>query len=675
MTEQSSYKSFFGKYLLYRINVQKMNLIFCCIINFFTLPLFAAARIKGFDDSTSLFFSMGVFFPVIGCLVLIVLAAIGAVFSFEYYNKKMLTDIVGSLPLSYKQRFWGDFLAGYITNVAPVIPFGIISVVLFANAQQKFEEYCGSIVTFGAFQYALYMVFSLFITLTFVYMFAVLVTSACGKVLHSVLFSIFVTAAVAGTAVGLSGCFAIGMRGVAVTEYMSKAATFVPPLGSLIDAFNGYIFFDFTEFNSGNGSAFGGIPLEKGIGDVFAAVHIPNILVFVILGVGITAGAFYIGKRRDPEKTGSAFVVKRVYYAVSALMTAAATLIIYIMNYRSSNSGKIGYISACIAGAVVWGVSTVMYLPKLKELLRCVVCGFVTIEASLWLVALLNSTGSFGAMYIPEDAEKIEYLKVDDNFTIYSKTDIQKFIENHNKILRANKDILRYGTGSYSLEYKTASGKITTLSYSGSSYELNRYPLEVMRDNERTLSGYGRYYFEMMFERNAVMSDYHIIENDLTYDIPEQYREEFIDTLSREAEEKYDPDAEVYARLEFSGWGGHYPFYIGKNLEKTVTLLESIKGTVEIDPNTVIIQIDYQRRTFNYDEENLTVLIKNKDMDNELVKELVDLLVEYGDDLYTENGNFRVYYKNVSGSNYYVPNINTKRVMEIMTELAIQELG
>lgn len=667
MTEQSSCKSFFGAYLRYRIKSQRMNLILSCILNLLTLPLFVLGYISGQKDEYSQFYYFGTFFPILCGAFLIVLAVIGAMMSFEVYYKKNLTDTAGSLPLTYRQRFWGDFLAGYIANVTPAIPFGLVTAVIAGTYSAPEELVDGWDITMS--QFIPGMTFALFFTLTFVYLFAVLVTSACGKILHSVLFTVFGIAAFCGTFAGLGGCFGIGMLGVDPSEYMDKAASFFPPLGTFIDLFHG------VRFMSGGTLEMwgGGWWNPYGSGILFPTMSVSHIVWFVILGAGITLGAYYVGKYRKTEKIGSAFTVKPVFYVISALSCAAGVFIMYVSNAkdRSSDLGM-GMLFAIGVGAVACAVSIVMYLPKKKILPQCIFCGMVAVIASAGVAALLRGTGSFGAAYLPENTKEIEYIRVNYDYYITDKSEIKQYINNFNDILQKAHGTLTCGD-RYVIEYKTTDGKITQRRY----LDRDSNATQLMYDSERKLPGYGRYFFETVFSHRSNNSGCRIIKGGDTYEIPEQSCEEFVETLSREAAEKYDPDAETYAKLEFLAWGSSMPFYIGENLEDTIAFLENIKDTSESEPdlNEIVWKIDY--RPEGTDNGSLKVNIRNRDMDDPLVKELIGLLKDEYNAAPLDQDFMAYYSSSVSDTGwtyYYVSQENSKRVLELMTELVIREL-
>lgn len=667
MTGQSFYK----KYLLYRISAQKTNLVLCCILSFLTLPLFVMAQAAGFKDEFSQFYSFGKYFSMICGVSLMVVAIMGALSAFEFYNRKNLTDTVGSLPLSYKQRFWGDLLSGFIANVLPVIPMGIIAGVIAAadsNFNRLFELFTNAGV--NAFGFILLITLSLTVAMTFVYLLTVLVTSACGKTRHSVLFSVFGIAALDGLVISFTGWFAACMLGVPVSTYTDTAKKLIPPLGPLTEALDGANFPGYY-IQQLKGSD-GGIELNTGLASDFSITKPLFLLFFVILGAAIIIGAYFIGKRRRPEKTGSAFAVRPVFYAISALMTAAAVFI--VLSLYTEGHAELGrmLLEAAIAGAVVCAVSVIIYFPKSKKLPECILCGMLSVGAAVGLAELVKQTDSFGAAYLPENADNIEYVRVNYEYEITDKDDIAQYLKRHNEILRSNRDILEYAS-NYVLEVKTTSGKTIERGYWGWRVYNASSPLQQMIENEQSLPGYGRYFFE----GNASYGDFkdwiwHIVEGDREYDIPEKYRAEFIKTVREEAEEKYDPNARVYARmgLAFDSWHVR-SFHIGENLDQTVALLKRIKNDIGPDPNGLVVRIEYS----DSKERKLNINIRNKDMDDPLVRELIELLNEDGSvdrDFTVTYDSSSAYY---SGSVEAVPKKNSKRVLEIMTKLAIDELA
>lgn len=227
-------------------------------------------------------------------------------------------------------------------------------------------------------------------------------------------------------------------------------------------------------------------------------------------------------------------------------------------------------LSVVIAGGIMCLVSEVIYLPKLKELPKSILCCFAAMVISIGIVMLFNKTGSFGLRYFPEDAENIEYLKIDDNCIITDKEDIKQYLKKHNNILKNYADNLMFG--DYSIEYQTADGKMIRRGYSKTGYYGSTDPLGSMIENVKSLNGYGKYFFAEMDNIGGEW-DYLIVGENEGYDIPKEREEEFIGILREEAETKYDPDAEIYARVEFSG-SSLSSFYIQKDFKKPSLFLK-----------------------------------------------------------------------------------------------------
>lgn len=665
MTERSSCKSFFKNYLRYRIKEQKINLILCCVLNVFALPLFALAQKKGFDNQFSDFYMYGKICSMISGAALIVLAIVGVTFSFDFYHKKNLTDTIGALPLSYKQRFWGDFLAGYITNVAPVIPCGIVSVFIFAGTQGKFDDLwreAGEQITvfFSMASLGIATALALFFTVTFAYLLSVLVTSGCGKLITSVMFSVIGAVALPCAAAGFVGCFANSILGIDTSKYTELAVMFFPPAGSLREL-SGAIGFlgaiDFLNFTR--------------VEDYFMVFKPLYIVYLVVFGAAISAGAFFLGKFRKQENTGKAFLYKPMFYVISLLFSSALVADVMSLIYRKKIIWTVLLI-AVIAGAVAFLICELIYRPKRKDIFKGIVYCAAAIGVSIGITILFDKTGSFGLRYLCENPDKIEYLKVDD-MTVTDKADIEKFMKLQNETLKRNADILEYGESyGFAVEYKTTSGKTIKRVYD-KIFVADDYtsPIGEMNGNMRSLSGYGKYFFG---EIDGMIDDLvcDITEKNDKIQIPDEKLTEFIGILREEASEKYDPYSEPYALAKFSG-RKILSFTIQPNYEKTIEFLDGLDEKVEIDPEEVIIKIIYDSHDKNNESLGMDVYIKNKYKDDELVKELMQLFGKRGDGGDADDCFVVLVSNSIVNASYYVPKENAERVLEIVTELALRD--
>lgn len=77
--------------------------------------------------------------------------------------------------------------------------------------------------------------------------------------------------------------------------------------------------------------------------------------------------------------------------------------------------------------------------------------------------------------------------------------------------------------------------------------------------------------------------------------------------------------------------------------------------------------------TDNYHKEEIDINIRSKDMNSKLVKELIGLMKKTGEEYGNKDNRFIINSHGITGSEYYVPENNAKRVLEIMTELALMD--
>ena len=662
MTEQSLCKSFFKSYLFYKIKQNSTFLLLCCIINIMALPLFAVSMNSGLQSVNTDFHGISKFYSIIMIIALLIPAALGAVSSYDFYTKKNLSDTIGSLPLSYKERFWADFLSGYIVNVAPIIPFGVISVCILGASQEKFKafteaheiKYIPSLAGIGA---ALF--FTVFIILTFTYILTVVVVSSCGKVLPAALVSVIAALGLPMAAGGIAGSFACSVTGMNVDSVAESAAALLPPIGLFGEA-GGIIGLLIDLITVGSS--------ERGM-DFIAAKPL-YIIVYVVLAAALVAAAYFMGKRRKTESTGSRISFKPLYYIICVLSTVGVTLSLIDFAYHKTSAYLL---IGLIGGAVMCIVNILIYLPKKKNILRCAACGAGGLALSFAVFFLFDKTAAFGLRYIPEDGSKYEYL-ITNNMKITDKDEISQYAKLLNADVKNLNSFLGYGLNSIiKLEYKTSDGKIKKRSYARTNYSIDDSDFYYFSYNVSELDSYGKFFFEEPEEFKGLSVS--VILSDITIDIPEDKTEEFISTIKREAAEKYKKNAEAYGQAAFkSGEYSMRTFYIQKDFTDTISLIENIEYLKETDPESTYISISYNNNLASYDSRrSIAVSVPYKNRNNENVKRLMELL-NNDPDFKDYNGSFKVSFKGLSKTAYHVPNENAQKVVDILTELAIEDI-
>lgn len=664
MTEQSSCKSLFKTYLFYKIKQNSAFFVLCCLMNILALPLFAVAMNKGLTSTLTGFYQLGFFFSIFAIIVLPFLAINGAVISFAFYTKKNLSDTIGSLPISYKQRFWADFIGGYIVNVAPIIPSGIISLCIFGASEGKYNDFCklneiANPINFTGYGAALF--FNLFIITTFAYIIAAVIVSSCGKVVSTTLFSIIAVFGLPMFVGGIVGVFATCATGMDVKSVVGTVTAFLPPVGLFGEVYEIIKFFNVYLEQSE--------VITKSCD--FISLKPSYIIVYIILAAALIAAAYFIGKNRKIEKTGSKFVFKSMYYAISLVSTIGVSLSILGFAYNRADN----YILyGLICGAIICVVNILIYLPNKKEILRCIASGAGGILFSVLLLLLFDKTGSFGNRYISEDGSKYEYLLINEKIKLTDKDDISQYVKLLNHEISTHTDQFGYNN-EYGdiIEYKTSSGKVKQRKYYISNYYSHGIDFESII---KKLGGYSKYFFE---ELDSYDFDWSISvkTEKISADISPEDAEEFLKVLKREAAEKYKDGAEIAGTVEFSEivgdrvnyMGYHRSFNIQKDFTDTLDMISLLGADQEIDPESQYFYIDYNG--FN---NAIHIEVPYKDREDPIVKEMMSCFVTEADFDNSDYFDFHIVSEDIHSDRYYVPPENKQRVIELMTQYAEKKL-
>lgn len=663
MTEQSSFKSFFRRYLLYKIDQQKANLVLCCILNILTLPLLALAMRKGVSSLFADLYNVGKIGAAICAVFSVFLAVAGAITSFEFYNKKNLTDTLGVLPITYKQRFFGDLISGYIANVAPVIPCGIVSLVIFSDAQKKFAASLENLnikVDVSLMRFGVNAFVTFFFIVSITYFIAVFVTSACGKIRHSFIFSIFFLAAMPMMAGGFTGFITNSILSVDYLAAMEKAMLLFPPYTPLVSIINSANILERVQYLNG----------DENIEEKYAAFDPACVIAWTALAVLFIALAYFLGKRRKTENVGSAFVLNSVFNIICALASGGYTAVVLGCSYRN---GDIVSIISLIGGGIVCVIMLLLYLPKVKYLPRGVISGIGASLVVFGMCALFEKTGCFGARYLPENADKIEYVITDNFLKITEKADIERLMSMQNKVLKKQSRMisLRGGTShEYTVKYVRTNGKTAERVFRNdfvSTYDDG--PTLTMRQNEMKLENYPEYFFNSVKENNYDFS-FVLFDTGKRIELPESNVDEFVELLRGEAEEKYYHETPLYAYALFDH---RVSFPIQTSFGKSIEYLENYNDDIiNPDKDETYLIIIYHLDDNIISMDSLSVRVPVREKNNKIVQELESYFVkeeksdDHGEDY---DIHFSIYKKAGYNSDYLIRKEDRDKVLEIMLRM------
>lgn len=411
---------FFGQYFRYKLKSLIGTAVVMAIVNFFSVTLVAmgiyfAFRVSGTDMDTVVstdILGWGFFFllEVIGGVALLMLCtgagmvAMTAVKSFNFYNKPTLTDMIGCLPLTYKQRFLCDFLSGLVVHLASFIPCSAVGLFFAAATQKEYyrqaelslyhDDIIPLIPTY------LSLVLLLLVGYLGIYALACFVTACCGRegsAVNYTLASLFLPTCIAVT---YCFCIYIDAVGIDTVQVIEKAVPVLPGLGVWTGAAIRMFIFGKNFENT-----------LKGL--CYLTDEPEYIIIAVLLIIALILGAYFLGKHRKTERTGREVVFGGAYYVISSLLVVAFTGIFLTFAYTGSDGvGIFNVLIAALLTFIPYITVELVHRRSLKKIWLAAVRFVVIFTACVGFTLLGRVTGGFGIVkYIPSDSS-VKEIKV-----------------------------------------------------------------------------------------------------------------------------------------------------------------------------------------------------------------------------------------------------------------------
>lgn len=677
----SSKKSFFRKYFLFRLNAQKGSLALSTI---FGMAVFPGAALELNDIIKSIyndearlidaFYDIRHFFFIICLAGMLIMPVIGAAFSFMSCNRRKYTDMIGGLPLTHKERFWGDFLSGCTAYVAPMIPAGIIAVIISFSVQSmidKLDIKYGFEPSFTCVRFAFGMVVSAFALLSLMYIISTVAVVCCGRPAPAGILSIISLITPCLVVLGISGCFVNSITGLPSGWWeIQKTFRWFPPLGLLWDINGNYNYLRNIDI--------GDPPHYANFFSTDFAVLNPLYMLYVIIfAAALTALAYYLSKSRRQEQVGSV-IIHKAYFRVISVMAAGGAAMIALAFAPIMGLG-LSALTAAFASAIILLLLEIVRKPSAREVVKTLICWVGTAVCCAGIYLLFDKTGAFGLRYINVSSDKVEsahiginYMKNPDKYQIgeyeiTDKAEIEKLINDYNDTCKEIYGDLIIG-GQLWIDLTLTDG--TTVSRYVSEKERGA-GVHRLIDNVCRLDSFP----EM---QSALLTDntYYGCEAKLdgifgTITVPEEKLDEFLELFAEELREKYYHAASEVGEIVLvlgEGQRASSYFPIAENYTKTVNYLRSLyENTDYYDDDTLIMRLVSLDPDGRF---SITLNIYRRDVGSEPVKELISLLKLRQDVTLSDRSVLvRVEFPD-SSSDYYVPIEAEQRVSELILELA-----
>lgn len=692
MTEASlCKKSYFGKYLRYRLGRMKSFLLVGAILNLVILPLQSLAMIIRVNrlyninvngTSNPMNFTAMVYITIIGVFAAIIGLAftmVCAVSSYGYFIKKESVDTLGVLALTYRQRFWGDFLSGLIPCVGTFVPCALVGAIFTSVAQNKLNAFTIDDKYIDIMPFFLGMTLTFFFTYLFIYLLTTLAAVCCGRISSTITFSVISFAAIPVLGISLTKFVTLEAVGIDDTP-VTKAQQLCMPAGSLFSPVPTAIGLMTDERNNS---------MIKRLSELDFAVNSPvSIIILSAAALAILAFAYFAGKSRKQENVGRMFV-KTGYFHIITIMMSLGGFFIVADALRNSNRGLIIPIGLGVS-LVIAVIFEVVRRPHVRELPKSAVRWAVSSACGVGLMLLISGTGSFGMINIPKDVKSMTLEFIDENNIRYSieltdHAEIAEFVDSHNKIIKENSEWLHRGNDStssfaFKVRYADKNDAETTCAYVDSSDSSSKFYRMVLPKNVMSLSFFPKKSAEML--DGKISSAKAVISDIFTkVEIPSDKLDEFAQTLKQDILEHQSPQVESVGSVSINIQDSTQEYSIQSDYENTLRLIRGYNNSSEKDPDAEVMHILFSKRKkmktssgveYWGNTSGIGLNICERDMENPKVKELLELIKPNLND-YSES-EIEFYIRASNEVNYNISDADKNHVALLIAQIAAESV-
>ncbi|MDE7361643.1 MAG: hypothetical protein K2N38_06900 [Oscillospiraceae bacterium] len=712
-------KSFFGRYFKYKLSGLRGTAIAAAIMNFLSVTLIAIAvmvnctldqkSLESFDlgfGGWEYFFLMEAVLAVALTAFVIgtIMLAVTAVNNFSFYNRSTWTDVIGCLPLTYKQRFWGDLLSGLAAHMISFIPCSAAGVFLIAAAQSEVYKnpdlsqqllYSEGLIIDKLIPTYLSLILMLLVGYLGVYASACLITSCCGKRGSAAFYTLAGLLLPAGIVIIYLTCIYWDTVGIDAALEISKAVPVFPGFGvwagAALRMFSEYLSFD------------------EALKGLWFLTDEPEYLIIAVLMIAaLTAGAYFLGKYRKTERTGRDFVYGGMYHVISALLIAVVigiSLVFVISDDRAFE--PIGMLFSAFFAFVPYIIIELVHRRSLKKIWLSAVRFAVISAACFGIIMLGRATGDFGAeKYIPSDTS-VEEVRISGykvisnyNYTNISRDDyvyasdeaISVLIGEHRRIID-NLDEGFYTGNALKITYVLKNGRRVCRFYSPRYYDDKMLPAaDKVFENIRTLeptdsSALGivstqRYDDIWISYSEYVRNDAGDRSEKVSY-ITRGREKAFMDILKHELINlppvaDYEDKAGL-VRIEFTLGGRDYVdvYHIPVRYAETLAFLsepENLRGEPKpVEAEKIVFTWNVRGDDVTDTVGLLEVEVRSDD-ESEEARELLSYIRMPGETFEEASENVYVYYDNThSGGGMYIAKTDERAVLRAMLKIARAE--
>lgn len=480
-------KSFFKDYFLYKLRGFRGTAVASAVMNFFSTTFLGAGCLllvylgssayEGYDPFGGGYGLLFLSYVILGIFLLAaavetIIVTFSPLRAFRSYNRRPVADMIGCLPLTYSQRFWGDFLSGLCANLISFIPCAAAGIPFMAAAQsiaRKSADMSVDITPDYVVPTYLSVILLLFVGYLAAYAVSCFIAACCGRAGTSAVYTLISLFIPAGFALIYGFCVFGDAVGVNVMTEVSNALSAIPPVGVWASVI---------------ARAFDARRSYRVFRSLWYLTDQPVYLVVSLLIIAaLIVGAYLLGKRRKCERTGGDFVFRGAYHVISTALAAFVIGFFFmvkefsfsIINFGERNVELIDIVFSAGAAFVVYAVAELVHTRSFGKLWQTALKFAGICAVCFGTIALAQNTGGFGAEKRLPVRSAIAEVRVSGSSMLYRRWDdalIYRSNEAISAILEENKRIVNNAgdnicTGdALTITYMLKDGRTVTRGYS-----------------------------------------------------------------------------------------------------------------------------------------------------------------------------------------------------------------
>jgi hypothetical protein len=395
MTARSLPKSLSARNTLFVTGQNKKLMIVICILQALGIPMVSGVlMLNTLLNSHQLYLSSSAvsLYSVVGCMCLCAAVFIGiaaAISVFQELWKRSKVDMIYSLPLTNKQRFFSHYTAGMIVYLLPYIVAVILGwLIIFAfSVPIDFSELGMTRISFLTMVCKYYSIGTtgLLLLMLLYYTATVLLVTCCGTLFESIYTTLLLNILIPGTLVTLIAVICSNISNMSFWHSWQSIG-FTSPIGGLV--YLVYIMIGANKWLSYSTDASASEAIGHGL--------IPSFLrwgvIILFLSAVLFVAALLLYRHRRAEAVGKTFVYKGAYYFMLTLIT------VWILCL--TDVGILG--AALLLSGIVYFVMEVIRKRGFSKFWLTAITYTVTVAVTLGVFQVIDLTQAFGrAYYIP----------------------------------------------------------------------------------------------------------------------------------------------------------------------------------------------------------------------------------------------------------------------------------